>query len=315
MSNTVQSAIASWGFDGAQTQLVANRENSVFKISTQSNNFALRLHRPGYRTNQELWSELKWMEAMAAGGIVVPAPIKSMSGKVLHSIDGIQVDVLTWLSGRTMGETILSLQPAGRMSLFHNLGRTMAQLHEVSDNWKLPKKFRRCNWDRKGLLGEKPLWDRFWDNPALSAEDRKIFLQARDKANVELSNMEHQLDYGLIHADLVSDNILIDGNHLQIIDFDDGGFGFRLFELATTLVKFVSQEDYSTLRDSLLEGYKSLRPLDFSALNLFILLRATSYIGWNIARMDEENATLRNDKFIGTARHLAEIYLASDPVA
>ena len=58
-----------------------------------------------------------------------------------------------------------------------------------------------------------------------------------------------------------------------------------------------------------LEGYLSVRPLDVSALDLFVALRAATYVGWIISRMEESGAEARNIRFVATARELAKTYL------
>ena len=59
--------------------------------------------------------------------------------------------------------------------------------------------------------------------------------EGRNNALKILSSKD--FDLGLIHADMVHENILIDGSSLVIIDFDYCGFGYRLFDLATALTK------------------------------------------------------------------------------
>ena len=54
-----------------------------------------------------------------------------------------------------------------------------------------------------------------------------------EQADLALAALEDSADYGLIHADLISENMLWTGEHPYLIDFDDGGWGFRDFELAT----------------------------------------------------------------------------------
>ncbi|UWQ79878.1 phosphotransferase [Leisingera sp. S132] len=306
----VTASLSLWGMQGAQTRLIATRENQVYRVDHAGRAYALRLHRPGYRTDAELWSELQWMNAAAEGGLHVPAPIPSASGAFLHVADGIQVDVLTWLSGAPIGQTGADLDTADRNALFYGIGREMARLHAVSDRWTLPEGFSRWSWDREGLLGEDPLWGRFWENPSMTKEDRALFLALRSEANAELQRLEGNLDYGLIHADLVRENVMAEGDKLQLIDFDDSGFGFRLFDLATTLLKNMRETDYPALRDALIAGYMSVRVIDLGALDLFILLRSATYAGWIINRMDEPGSKVRNQRFIGTARVLARQYLA-----
>ena len=305
----VAEALALWGMGGAEYHLVAARENAVFKVTRGTCTHALRLHRKGYRTDTELRSELQWMAAAARGGLSVPAPIPSTSGDVLHGVAGVQVDMLTWLAGTPMGRTGEALATTDRPGLFYAIGREMARLHEVSDAWTPPTGFIRHAWDREGLLGETPLWGHFWNNPALSPTDRQLFLDLRVKADTDLARIGGTLDYGLIHADLVRENILIDGDRLHLIDFDDGGFGWRLFDLATALIKNLDEPDYGVLRAALIAGYTSIRPIDLAALDLFIVLRSATYVGWNMTRMGEEGAAVRNSRFIDATRHLACEYL------
>ncbi|WP_369952760.1 phosphotransferase enzyme family protein [Sedimentitalea sp. XS_ASV28] len=291
---------------GAEITFIAARENRVYRVEHAGRQYALRLHRQGYRSDAELRSELDWMAAVARGGLVVPAPFPSDSGALLHVIQGVQVDMLSWLPGRPLGD--MGHVP-DRPGLFRALGRDMARLHEVSDAWPRPDGFVRCNWDRAGLLGEAPLWDRFWENPDLSDQDRTLFETLRKDADATLKHLENDLDYGLIHADLVVTNVMTDGTQVAFIDFDDGGFGFRLFELATALLRQMSEPDYAALRDALIGGYRSVRAIDTTPLDLFLVLRAMTYVGWNITRMDEDGGKARNARFISTARTLAETYL------
>lgn len=309
MNEIVAKALALWGMPKANWKLIAARENQVFRADHNGASYAVRLHRQGYRTDSELRSELQWMDAAAKGGLHVPTPFTSLSNAFLHVVDGVQIDVLTWLTGEPVGASGQDLEIADRTGLFAGIGREMARLHEVCDQWSYPEGFTRCRWDRAGLLGKEPLWGKFWDNPTLTSSDKDLFETVRERADKELAKIEGSLDYGLIHADLVRENVMIDGDRLQLIDFDDGGFGFRLFDLATTLVKNLAEDDYALLRDALINGYRSVRKIDTSALDLFILLRATSYVGWIIPRMDEEGAQARNARFIITARRLAREYV------
>ncbi len=309
MSTTTQKALELWGMEGATCRLIAERENRVFRVDFKGRSYALRLHRKGYRSDIELWSELQWMTAVSKGGLFVPDPIASISGDFLRTVDDIQVDMLTWLAGTPLGAAHEELNFDDRIGLFQNIGREMARLHEVSDRWNRPDGFSRPSWDRQGLVGERPAWGRFWDNPTLSNQDQALFQEVRRITDEDLFNVEDGLDYGLVHADLVRENILVDGDQLQFIDFDDGGFGFRLFDLATTLMPNLYEKDFPELRSALLNGYRSIREIDTASLDLFLLLRSNTYLGWIITRMDEEGARTRNRRFITRSKMLAENYL------
>jgi Ser/Thr protein kinase RdoA (MazF antagonist) len=289
--------------------LVAARENTVYKVTTANNSVALRLHRQGYRTDAELRSELQWMKVVKDSGLSVTSPIPSISDELVHVSDGVQVDVLQWLAGNTLDVVLSCSDYTSRTALFQTLGQNMARLHDISDAWQPPHGFIRCEWDVEGLLGDAPLWDRFWDNPALSPKDRDLMNTFRRKARDDLSVHAKDHDYGLIHADLVAGNVLVEGVDLHFIDFDDGGYGFRGFEIATALLKHIDAPDYPDLKQALIDGYTSIRPIKLESLDLFMALRATTYVGWNITRMDENGGAARNARFINTAIKLASAYL------
>ncbi|MBO9451327.1 homoserine kinase [Tropicibacter sp. R16_0] len=309
MSAVVQQALKLWGFEGAKVTLIATRENHVYRVTQGRETYALRLHRQGLHSDAALQSELQWLAAIGAGGVGVPSPIAAQDGRFLQIIDGVQVDVLTWLSGRPLGATTKGIDHPDRTGVFRVLGQEMARLHKVSDAWTPSTDFARWSWDRAGLLGNAPLWDRFWENPSLNATDRELFARFRSTANHELERYETTLDYGLIHADLVRENVMVDGDQVRFIDFDDAGFGFRLFDVATALIKNLDEPDYPDLKAALIAGYRQERPLDTNQLDLFMALRAATYVGWIISRLDEDGGQARNTRFIKTARTVLTEYL------
>lgn len=309
MSGLAQQAAALWGLDPTRLTLAAARENAVWRAEGPGGPYALRLHRPGYRTEAELRSELQWMGALAEGGLPVPRPIPSRAGRLVEVVEGTAVDLLTWLPGRMVGKQGALEGIADRAGHMHRLGALLARLHDLSDAWTLPEGFARPLWDRPGLLGVTPLWGPFWDNPDLTRAQRATLLAARARANIDLRRRESGLDFGLIHADAITENVMIDGDALALIDFDDGGWGFRDFDLATVLMRQLAAPDYGDLRAALLQGYAARRAVDPAALDLLLLCRAFTYLGWIIPRRAEPGGAERSARAIATALPLAEAYL------
>ena len=309
MSTLLARALALWGHETATCTFIAGRENQVYHVKTGEKEFALRVKRPGYRNKKELLSELQWLEAMDRAGLSVPRPQAALSGALLETVDGVYVDLIGWLSGRPLGRSRDPLRLDDAPATFRALGSEMARLHLACDAWRLPDGFSRCDWDLEGLLGDDPLWGRFWENPMLDPETADFLNTFRETARDDLARRSQNLDYGLIHADLVRENVMLDGPRIRMIDFDDGGFGYRLFDMATTLLKNMAEPNYEDLKASLLDGYRAYRPLDTGALDLFMALRATTYIGWIVPRMQEAGSTARNTRFITHARRLCAYYL------
>lgn len=286
MSALAQQAARLWSL--RDLTLVAQRENAVWRATGPSGPVALRLHRPGYRSPAELQSELDWMAMLAAGGLPVPRPVPSDAGRLVDHVGDTPVSVLGWLPGRISGVQGALDGIADRAGHMRALGALLARLHDLSDRWTPPPGFTRPRWDAAGLL-EMPLWGPFWDNPGLTGDQRALVLKARDRARAALAARSPDLSFGLIHADAVTENVMVDGATLTLIDFDDGGYGFRDFDLATVLLRQRTAPDYPALRAALLAGYARPAP----ALDLMLMLRAMSYVGWVIPRLAEPGGTDR----------------------
>jgi Ser/Thr protein kinase RdoA (MazF antagonist) len=304
------SVLARWPLRVARCELAAERENRVYRIADeQGGQYALRFHRPGYRSADEIRSELQWMAELDRIGLCVPRPLVSLQGTFIESVNGQLVSLLTWLNGTPLGQVATPLAIDDRLGAFHRLGAAIAKLHAISDGWQKPADFMRPSWDIDGLTGAEPYWGKFWENPALGSEDRELVIAARSKARKALLQHKHQLDFGLIHADLVRENVLLEGSDVKFIDFDDCGMGFRLFELATALIKNMQEPDYPKLEQALLDGYTSVRPMEMDMLPVFLVLRAFTYLGWIIPRMTESGAVARNQRNIALSLSLARSFI------
>ncbi len=302
-------AAAHWPQISATPELFMRRENVVFRAQTTLGPHALRLHRPGYHQEAELQSELDLMAMLAQAGVLVPRPMPSAEGRLLVRVGDRHASLLSWLPGAPMGKSgqPLALQGAAREGLFRAIGAQMARLHGLTDAWTPPQGFTRPRWDRDGLVGEAPFWGRFWETG--TAEERLWLEALRDRARGMLDSAP-ALDYGLIHADLVNENVLVDGPRVHFIDFDDMGYGFRLFALATTLYKATDEPDFESLQAALLAGYAAERPLpDLTLLPLFIVLRSLTYLGWIADRAQEPGMADRAARYLSIARRVQGRYL------
>jgi Ser/Thr protein kinase RdoA (MazF antagonist) len=89
--------------------------------------------------------------------------------------------------------------------------------------------------------------------------------------------------FGLIHADLRLANLLVDGTHLRIIDFDDCGFSWFLYDFATA-VSFIEHEPIvPQLLDAWSAGYRRIAPLEaeeIAEIPTFVVLRRILLSAW-----------------------------------
>ena len=82
--------------------------------------------------------------------------------------------------------------------------------------------------------------------------------------------------YGLIHADFRLANLLIHEGNTRVIDFDDCGIGWFLYDAGTAVSFFEHKPDVPELMEAWKEGYRRARPLskeEDDEIWTFILLR------------------------------------------
>lgn len=262
-----------WGGLTAPPRLAAHRENAVWEVRLPSGRAALRAHRPGYRSAAEIEAELAWTEALAARGVPCPAPIRTEADALLGTEGGVLISCVAWIDAPPLAPCLRTMRALGDLA---------ARTHAASDDAALPAA-PRAAWDLDALTGADPLWGRYVENPALGAGEAAVLARARDAARERLPEIG---DVGLIHADLLRENVLGDGRGLHLIDFDDGGIGWRAYDLGTALVQHVGSPGAPALRGALLDGYLARRALPGAdVLAMFVALRAMASAGWAVTRL------------------------------
>jgi Ser/Thr protein kinase RdoA (MazF antagonist) len=268
-------------------------ENVTFRVTDARDGatYVLRLHRPWYHGLEALKAERVWTRALAASGVAVPEPVTTRDGQ-----DYVQVAVAAtgerrhaglarWIEGKVLAEAMAD-GGGGRAAEghFERLGAMMAAMHNQASAWTPPAGFVRHAVDADGLMGEAPFWGPFWDHPVLSPAERSLLLATRDRLRAALIRYGRDpATFSLIHADLHPGNVLIDGERLAVIDFDDTAFGWHLYDLAVALRAYDDDADYPLYRDACLRGYCRVRRLPTGALELlpmFLLIRALAQLGW-----------------------------------
>ncbi|MEZ5500231.1 MAG: phosphotransferase [Steroidobacteraceae bacterium] len=325
LAGLVAKALQKWQLTPASLSLIKFRENAVF-CATLANGtrYAVRVHRPGYHDDDELRSELQWMRALDEYGFEVPRVLPDRSGALFNTVshpevpEARQVDVFDWVNGRQLGSVEASNDDGTTAAedlvrAFRIAGTLAAKLHNHASQWVLPPGFKRHAWDCDGLVGEQPFWGRFWELEALDEPQRKLVLAARDRLRADLAVLDRSSSsYGLIHADFAPENLLIDGDRVRLLDFDDAGFGWHMFEIATSLFFYRQHPSYRALQDALIAGYRDERALATGALAQLPMLTAArgfTYLGWVHTRRETETARELTPQLIEMACDAAQEYL------
>ena len=287
-THAAHAALASYDFSAGalRLELLKHRENTVFAVADSGDRRlgAMRVHVPGYQDRGSILSEFQWMEALNAAGVRTPGVVGARDGalvievRVAETSESRLVDVLEWIEGRQPRDDEI-------VASFRILGELQARCHNQASGWRLPPGFTRQRWDETTLLtGEHPTVAPAWDNWALTTEERALVLDCRDALRDSLARWGKGRDrYGIIHSDVMPENLIITNDEVRLIDFDDAGFGWYLYDPASALLPYHGSDLYETLLASWRAGYRLHRSLadeDLAELPSFLLLRCFYALGW-----------------------------------
>jgi Ser/Thr protein kinase RdoA (MazF antagonist) len=297
MAEAVRLALPHFPVEVERVEFILASENTTYRVtSTDDVAYALRVHRPGYHTLDELESENSWTAGLAAAGVATPRPLATRDGAgyatVPYGTDGDvrHVGMIEWLDGASL-EVVLEEAGRDHVPVFGELGALIGRMHAHAERWQCPDGFVRHRLDVDGLLGDAPFWGPFWNVPELSPSQRETVLDMRAQLGAALDAYGTGPDrFGLIHSDLLPPNLLVraDGT-VAAIDFDDTAYGWFLYDIAVALFEVSTDPLHETYRAALVAGYRAERTLtddDLARLPIFVLVRCLAEIGWFDSRLE-----------------------------
>lgn len=312
-----RSLAGEWGLsDQTEVSLLTISENMTCLAfdPLQNRRLILRVHRPGYHTRDEINSELLWINDLRQQGVVeTPEPIKTLSGSLIASFttghETREVVAFSFMSGK---------EPSADAELvngFRQLGSISAKLHNHSQSWIRPVNFVRKTWNFETMLGAAPLWGDWRAAAGLTDTGRSTIEAAcliiRDKLDAYGMGENR---FGLVHADLRLANLLIEGDRLGVIDFDDCGLSWFMYDFAAA-ISFIEEDPIiPDLQTAWIEGYRNNRPLseaDEAMFPTFIALRRILLTAWLASHSETPTAQELGSGFTDGTVKIAAQYISS----
>jgi Ser/Thr protein kinase RdoA (MazF antagonist) len=309
-----RAALQPFGFSGqAQLSLLSLSENATYRIDDprDGRTAVLRVHRTGYHEAGAVASELAWLQALRRDeGLLTPAVFRAPDGRdvVDVAIGPVtrQTVLFEWLPGTEPPEDQLAEK-------FELLGGICARMHRHSRRWARPAGFVRFTWDFDCCVGESARWGRWQDGIGVGKEELQTLGRAAALISERLRRFGAGPDrFGLIHADMRLANLLVSGPDIQVIDFDDCGFGWLLFDIGASLSFIEHDPRVPALCDAWLRGYRGVLPLpdeDATEIPTFVLLRRLQLVAWVGSHRFADSARELGADFTSGACELAERYL------
>lgn len=280
---------------GSKAEMLNLSENATYRVtSPEGRRWALRVHRDGYHSRQAISSELAWeMDLRQTGVVTTPNPVRGNDGEIIQDVSHLRlarprhVVLFDWETGAEPG---IGEDLSGP---FEVLGEITARMHVHARQWVRPSWFNRLTWDFDTALGEdKPHWGRWRDGVGMDREKTKLFQRTVDLIGRRLQAYGKDADrFGLIHCDLRLANLLIDGGAVKVIDFDDCGFGWYMYDAATPVSFYEHEPQVPQLVESWVKGYRKVLNLpsaDEAEIPTFIMLRRILLVAWIASHIEAE---------------------------
>ncbi len=292
-----RSALAQYALQDASISFLGHSDNLTFRVETPDGElYLLRLHQPvlrywrGIRQKPEvIASELAWLEALALDErFTVQKPVRTQAGELVALVarengtdqgerGPLPATLLTWLDGEHFSPALPDA-PA----IVERYGILAAQLHTFSETWQPPDDLVRPEYDNNFFKRILSRLVRGVDRDIFSEEVYRTLRATNRKILEQISRVpDDPQHWGMVHADLHMGNILVNAGQVIPIDFSFCGMGHYIYDLSVCLAGGLRAD----LRQTFLEGYRSVRPLPESELrgvDAYALAGRLSYYAYQI---------------------------------
>jgi Ser/Thr protein kinase RdoA (MazF antagonist) len=306
LEEIARDALRAYGIGlAAELTLLNISENATYRIDDPERGLrtVLRVNRPGYHTKAAIESELAWVRALREGKVV-------QTPEVLRALDGSEISAGRHADGEqrhaVMFEWLPGTEPAEDRLVedFVELGAITARLHVHARQWTRPAGFTRLTWDYERSVGPAGNWGQWQHGLGVGPEEHAQL--AAFGAGPER--------FGLIHADMRLANLLVDGRSVSVIDFDDCGFGWYMYDLGSSVSFIEHYPNVPEMTESWVRGYQTVAPLsttEVTELPTFVLLRRLLLVAWIGSHADTELARDMGEEYTRVSCDLAESYLST----
>lgn len=252
-------ALQEYELEWESIRFIQLSDTITYKLETSTaDNYLLRIHSDRL-SKAEISSELLWLQALnRTEGLHVPEAIASCEGNDVIEV-AIETEIDCWRPYITIMRWVDGEHATGEFTNNHayHIGALIGRLHAAAEAFSPSPEFVRPAWGvesfRRELAKLECYYERF-----LSEEGWKLYQAAAEKIVAQLTNIQpNKHNYGLIHADLHTGNMVFKDNQPFPIDFGRCGYGYFLYDLASSLLELSPDH-----RQILLQGYESVKRLE-----------------------------------------------------
>ncbi|QGY00419.1 aminoglycoside phosphotransferase [Roseovarius faecimaris] len=301
--------------DGARARLINVSENATYLVEAPGGHKSvLRVHRENYHSHRAIECELDWLQALDAEQVVTtPGYYIGKNGDPIQQahVEGLPDPRYMVLFHFVEGE---APDESGDMTDgYEELGAIAARCHEHVLRWQKPDNFERLTWDVDAVFGEAPTWGDWRDAPEVDDSVRPTLEKVEATIRARLGAFGKASDrFNLIHADMRLANLLIDSNGTRLIDFDDCGWGWFLYDFAAAISFIEDDPRIPDLKAAWVRGYRTVREMsaeEEAEIDTFVMLRRMALLAWIGSHIEAPEPQELAPGFAATTARLGQAWM------
>lgn len=276
--------------------------NDTYRVRCTDARYSLRVYRHGVFPREAIEFEIETLNHLHRQGIPVAHPVARVSGGYLTEIAAPEGPRFVLLTAFADG-VVPDYEALDNSRL---VGESVARMHLALDRFETARE--RTGLDPRSLLegsaavirphlAHRPDDLRFVDTlvRALRAAVRAV--------------PERMLDSGVCHGDLHGGNLHLHEGEVTHFDFEECGFGHRVYDLATFKWGVCTGERRAERWPAFVEGYERVRPIgeaDRSLIDTFVVIRELSNAAFGLRHLPDFGHELGSDAGLDELRERLE---------
>ena len=253
--------------------------SDIYLIETSAETYILKISHHHWRSQTDIQFELEFLDFLARQNVPAANPLKTKTGELFVTVHAVEGDRYAALFNYAPGEV-----PQGDLSLEQSriMGRSLSEIHASSLEFN-------SEITRQPLDTEHLLDDSFEIiSPYLRRQSQNIadLERAISRIKQQLTCLEQTSPlWSVCWGDPHSGNVhFTEDNQITMFDFDQCGYGWRVFDIAKFLQVSLNAGIKRAIRDSFLDGYQEIQKLTDAELSSLQALTQMAHIwAWAIS--------------------------------
>ena len=279
--NLLLFAANNYEFDKGTLHFISESTNQIYAFQKNNKRYILRFSERPAKQIHETKAEMDWLYYLAKNNIGVGLPMRSKHGElVISTQDNGKNFIVT--SFETVSGSFWDKNNLNKWNekIFYNWGKIMGDIHHLTKEFKPANNIDiRSTFDGRFAL----------DNNVKNCPSVNKIVE--DLINAIMALPKDNDSYGLIHNDMHQWNMYIDGDKMNVFDFDDALYGWYSLDIGIALYhglwwgrKNDAGHDFTnSIIENFLKGYLSANHLsDFwlSKIPMFMKFRQICKFSW-----------------------------------